>query len=271
VLDAGQGLAVVVETRSRTLVYDTGPGYHDTADAGGRIVAPFLRAIGRPHADAIVVSHQDLDHAGGALSLMRAVSFGSLLSSLAPTHPVAVYAAGAHDTVRCMAGQAWTWDGVRFTMLHPTPDEYDDPRARSNDRSCVLRVDGAGGSALLAGDIEAISEARLLRKSSGALRADVLVVPHHGSRTSSTLPFVRAVAPAYAVMAAGHRNRFGHPKPDIVARYTAFGGQVVRTDVSGALTFAFDPGRTPEMREARAQRRRYWLSATESRASVAAD
>ena len=262
VLDAGQGLATVVETRSRTLVYDTGPGYHDTADAGGRIVAPFLRVIGRGYVDAIVVSHQDLDHSGGALSLMRAVSFGSLVSSLDADHPIALHAAAAHDTVQCIAGQAWTWDGVQFTVLHPTLDEYDDAGARTNDRSCVLRVEGDGGSVLLAGDVEAISEARMVRKlAPDELRADVLVVPHHGSRTSSTLPFVRAVAPSLAIVASGYRNRFGHPKPDIVARYTGRGAQVLRTDHAGAVTLTFVRGTPPAAVGAREQRARYWLDA----------
>jgi len=262
VLDVGQGLAAVVETRRRTLVYDTGPGFNEVADAGGRIVAPFLRALGLPRADAIVISHQDLDHSGGALSLMRAIPFGSLVSSLAPDHPIAVLSGRDHDTVQCIAGQAWTWDGVRFTILHPTRDEYGDPRTKTNDRSCVLRIDAAGGSALLAGDIEAISEARLVRKVPGWLRADVLVVPHHGSRTSSSLPFVRAVAPALAIVASGYRNRFGHPKPDVVARYTGRGTQVVRTDRAGAITVTFAAGTPHVATGARERGARYWLDAS---------
>ncbi|MCC6869912.1 MAG: DNA internalization-related competence protein ComEC/Rec2 [Burkholderiales bacterium] len=262
VLDVGQGLAAVIETREHTLVYDAGPGFNEVADAGGRIVVPFLRAVGRPRADAIVISHQDLDHAGGALSLMRAVPFVSLVSSLAPDHPIVTHAAATHDTVRCRAGQGWTWDGVRFTILHPTRDEYDDPRATTNDRSCVLRIDAVGGSALLVGDIEALSEARLVRKWRAALPADVLVVPHHGSRTSSSLPFVRAVAPSWAIVTSGYRNRFGHPKPDVVARYTGRGATVLRTDRAGAITMTFAAGAPLAVSEARVERARYWHEAT---------
>lgn len=261
VLDVGQGLAAVVETHRHVLVYDTGPGFNDVADAGGRIVAPYLRAMGLPRADAIVISHQDLDHAGGALSLMRAISFGSLLSSLPSDHPVFAFSARQHDSLQCIAGQEWTWDGVHFTILHPTRAEYDDPRTKTNDRSCVLRIDGAGGSALLTGDVEAISEARLLRKAPGWLRADLLVVPHHGSRTSSSLPFVRAVAPSLAIVASGYRNRFGHPKPDVLARYTGRGVEVARTDRAGAVTVTFAPeapwGATGERERAA----RYWRNA----------
>lgn len=258
VLDVGQGLAAVVETREHTLVYDTGPGFNEVADAGGRIVVPFLRTAGRPYADAIVISHQDLDHSGGALSLMRAVPFQSLVSSLAPEHPIVLHAAAAHDAVRCRAGHAWTWDGVRFTILHPTQDEYDDPRATTNDRSCVLRIDAVGGSVLLAGDIEALSEARLLRKWPEALPADVLVVPHHGSRTSSSLSFVRAVAPAWAIVTSGYRNRFGHPKADVVARYTGRGATVLRTDRAGAIAMTFAADAPLAVSDARGERRRYW-------------
>ena len=258
-LDVGQGLAVVIETRRHTLVYDTGPRYTETADAGGRIVAPFLRASGLRRADGLIVSHQDLDHAGGARSLLQATPVGWFASSLPADHAVVQLAQRRADAVKCVAGQAWTWDGVRFTMLHPSGADYDDAYGKTNDRSCVVRVDSAHGSALVAGDIEAKSEAALLRARRDLLRADVLVVPHHGSRTSSTFAFVRAVAPGLAVIGCGYRNRFGHPRPDIVARYTAVGARVVRTDLEGAIALTFTEGRTLAPESARAHRARYWL------------
>jgi competence protein ComEC len=150
---------------------------------------------------------------------------------------------------------------VRFSVLHPTRAEYEDAQAKTNDRSCVLRVDSPHGSALLTGDIEAVTESRLVRTQGEALRADVLVVPHHGSRTSSTLPFIRAVAPAFAIVASGYRNRFGHPRPDIVARYTMHDIEVVRTDMAGAVTLSFDGSGAPAPVGARAQRARYWHDA----------
>lgn len=261
VLDVGQGLAAVVETRHYTLVYDAGPRFTDTADAGGRIVAPFLRASGLRRADGFIVSHQDLDHAGGALSLIRAAPVGWLASSLPAEHPVVAASRGRNVVTACIAGQQWNWDGVHFTILHPTAVEYGDAYSKTNDRSCVLRVDGWQGSALIAGDIEAKSEAALLRTRREQLRADVLVVPHHGSRTSSTVAFIRAVAPAVAVISAGYRNRFGHPRPDIVARYTNNDIRVMRTDVEGAIAFTFDGAVPPAALSARAQRARYWLGA----------
>ena len=263
VLDVGQGLAAVVETRDHTLVYDTGPQFNETSNAGGRIIAPFLRAAGLRRIDGLVVSHQDLDHSGGALSLLDVVPVGWLASSLPLDHPIVARVRGP---IRCVAGQRWTWNGVQFAMLHPPPSEYDDPRGKTNDRSCVVRIDSAFGSALLTGDIEARSEAHLVATMRAELRADVLVVPHHGSRTSSTHAFVRAVAPRLAIFASGYRNRFNHPRPDIVARYTNQDIAVVRTDLAGAIVLRFDARRTPGAESARARRARYWLDSPEPEA-----
>ena len=278
VLDVGQGLSTVIETHRYTLVYDAGPRYSETTDAGGRIVAPFLRAAGLRRVDGLIISHQDLDHSGGALSLMQGTPIGWFASSLPAEHAIVVRAQAqakvknevGSDAMACMAGQRWTWDDVQFTVLHPTRAEYDDPRAKTNDRSCVVRIDSVHGSALLTGDLEAKSEALLLRSDPSALRADVLVVPHHGSRTSSTPAFIHAVAPKVAVFACGYRNRFGHPRPDIVARYEAALVRMSRTDLEGAVTLAFAPGTDLLPISARDQRRRYWTDAPE-RARVAAD
>jgi len=263
VLDVGQGLSAVVETHRYTLVYDAGPRFTETSDAGGHIVAPFLRAAGLRRADGLIISHQDLDHSGGTLSLMQATPVGWFASSLPAEHVIVLraqaQAKAGHEVMACIAGQRWTWDGVAFTVLHPTRAEYDDPRAKTNDRSCVVRIDSAYGSVLLTGDLEAKSEAKLLRDESAALRADVLVVPHHGSRTSSTPGFIRGVAPAIAVFACGYRNRFGHPRPDIVARYAAASVHMVRTDLEGAVTLTFAPETPLRPVSARDQKRRYWM------------
>jgi len=265
VLDVGQGLSAVVETHHYTLVYDAGPRYTETTDAGGRIVAPFLRATGLRRVDGLIISHQDLDHSGGTLSLLQSTPVGWFASSLPADHAIVLraQAQGGRVVMACIAGQHWTWDGVVFTVLHPTRAEYDDPRAKTNDRSCVVRIDSAYGSALLTGDLEAKSEAKLLRDDSAVLRADVLVVPHHGSRTSSTPAFIRGVAPAIAVFACGYRNRFGHPRPDIVARYAAEAVHMVRTDMEGAVTLTFASGTPLQPVSARDLRRRYWMDSPE--------
>ncbi|MEO8752073.1 MAG: DNA internalization-related competence protein ComEC/Rec2 [Casimicrobiaceae bacterium] len=259
VLDVGQGLSAVVETHRYTLVYDAGPRFSETSDAGGRIVAPFLRASGLGRADGFIVSHADIDHSGGAMSLLQVTPVGWFASSLPADHAIVKRAQTTGVAMACIAGQHWAWDGVHFTVLHPTRAEYDDPRAKTNDRSCVVRVDSAHGSVLLTGDLEAKSEALLLRTSPDALPADVLVVPHHGSRTSSTPAFIAAVAPRFAVFACGYRNRFGHPRPDIVARYEAAGIPMVRTDLGGAVTLSFAPDAPLLPLLARDQRQRYWM------------
>jgi competence protein ComEC len=272
VLDVGQGLAVVVETHRHTLLYDTGPRFTDDADAGSRIVAPFLRAAGIPRLGAMVVSHQDADHSGGALSLLQTVPVDWLASSLPEDNEIlARRAAEGGMALRCVAGQRWDWDGVQFAVLHPPGAYYEIPRLKANDLSCVVRVDSDYGSALLTGDIEARSEAELLRGDPDALMVDVLLVPHHGSRTSSTPPFIAATAAAMAVFTPGYRNRFGHPRSDVVARYEAAGAQLWRTDHDGALVFDFGPGASLAPRALRAQDRRYWREAPVRAAGGAAE
>jgi competence protein ComEC len=262
VLDVGQGLAVLVQTHAHALLYDTGPRFNDSADAGNRIIAPMLRASGIRALDALVVSHQDSDHSGGALSLLQTVPVGWLDSSLAEQNAIVVAqrARGAAAR-RCIAGTRWRWDGVEFAILYPFDSTYLEPRIKTNDLSCVLRVSGAGGSVLLTGDIEARAESALLARDAGALRADLLIVPHHGSRTSSTPAFIAAVRPAVAVYTPGYRNRFGHPRPEIVARYAAAGIRAYRTDYDGALSFAFGAQGVLAPNLERERDRRYWRDA----------
>nr|WP_283254300.1 DNA internalization-related competence protein ComEC/Rec2 [Ramlibacter paludis] len=210
--DVGQGNAVVVRTAGHTLVYDAGPGYSRETDAGQRVLVPLLRAWDERVA-LLVLSHRDLDHTGGAAAVLRMQPGAALLSSLEDSHPLQAL----RRATRCAAGQSWTWDGVQFEMLHPQPADYELAQ-RPNAMSCVLRMASAGASVLLAGDIEKPQEAALL-EAPGRLKADVLLVPHHGSRTSSSEAFLDAVAPRAALVQAGYRNRFGHPAADVVARY----------------------------------------------------
>ncbi len=227
-LDVGQGLAVLVRTENRVLLYDAGPAFGAEADSGGRIVLPVLRGAGLPRLDAMVLSHEDLDHIGGALTVLESIEVDALASSLPENHALNALVPGAR---RCAAGTAWVWDGVKFEFLHPDADAR---AARRNDASCVLRIDTAGGSLLLTGDIERAAEGVLV-KSAKSLRADVLVVPHHGSRTSSTAEFIGAVAPRWAVVPVGYRSRFGHPNGEVLGRYRAAGAAVLRTDRDGAV------------------------------------
>lgn len=250
-LDVGQGLATVVRTARHTLLYDSGPAYGSQADAGERVVVPFLRGEGIGALDAIVVTHEDSDHSGGAATVARTIPTRLLLTSVNGTHPV-------RDLVPyrlpCYAGQHWTWDGVEFAILYPPADRYDDVRAKSNARSCVLRVQTAYGAVLLTADIEAHDELALIA-SGQPLAARVALVPHHGSQTSSTPRFVAAMGAEHAVFSVGHGNRFGHPKADIFARYA--GARRWRTDRDGAVSLLFGPhGLVVESQ--RERERRYW-------------
>ena len=251
--DVGQGMALLIETSGHRLLYDSGPSYGPESNAGNRILLPYLRARGIGRLDGMVVSHSDADHAGGALSVLDGMSVGWVLSSLRHQHPVAQ---AARQHVQCAAGQGWTWDGVRFEMLHPLPASYADSTLKPNARTCALKITANGKSMLLAGDIEAAQEAQLLERDAGQLQADVLLAPHHGSGTSSTPAFLLAVRPQAAIFQVGYRNRYQHPKKEVYERYGALQIQRLRTDQAGALTIDFDE--TVRIGSYREPRARYW-------------
>lgn len=250
--DVGQGMALLVETENHRLLYDTGPAYSPESDGGNRVVLPYLRGRGIDALDGIVVSHGDTDHAGGALSILRDVKTDWVTSSLPNEHPI-IAAAPAHR--RCVAGQAWRWDGVDFEMLHPALTLYD-MQAKSNARSCTLKITAGGRSILLTGDIEAGQEVALLAQDAERLRADVLLAPHHGSGTSSTPAFLSAVEPKLALFQVGYRNRYRHPKQEVFDRYGDMGIVRLRSDESGAVVLRF--GSSLEVSEYRKERPRYW-------------
>lgn len=248
VLDVGQGQAVHVQTATRDLMFDAGPDFGGEADAGNRILAPYLRAVGVRRLDRLIVSHVDRDHAGGAESLAAAV-------------PTAIL------TRRCVDGEAWEWDGIRFRVLHPAATDYE-RRLASNALSCVLKIEAPRAHVLIPGDLEGAAERELLERHRDALLADFLVAPHHGGRKTSSPEFVAAVAPREVIFPVGYRNRFGHPHPDVLARYEASGARVHRTDRDGAVTIKVGAGGTAKagsaadmgttIRHEREARRRYW-------------
>jgi len=247
-LDVGQGLAVLARTRSRTLLYDAGPAWGPDADSGLRVVVPAMRGAGLDRLDLLVLSHEDSDHIGGALSVLESLEVDAMASSLAPGHPVRTLVAAPR---RCAAGESWEWDGVRFEFLSPAWNGT----AKRNDLSCVLRIAAEGGAVLLTGDIERTAEKALLASS---VKSDVMLIPHHGSRTSSTPEFIAAVAPRWAVVAAGYRNRFGHPNSEVLERYRSAGAQVVRTDLQGSIAIRLSAQGVAVEGE-RTRRGRYWL------------
>jgi competence protein ComEC len=180
---------------------------------------------------------------------MDEIDVGWITSSLDADHEI-VDAAPQHR--RCLAGQAWEWDGVQFEMLHPARSA----RASDNDSSCVLRVHSSAGSVLLAGDVEAVAESEIV--DSGLPRTSVVAVPHHGSRTSSTAPFVAATRPELALVSAGYRNRWGLPRREVAERWRAAGARVLSTADSGAIEITFAGAHPPLAREYRQTRRHYW-------------
>ncbi|UNK59163.1 DNA internalization-related competence protein ComEC/Rec2 [Pseudoxanthomonas daejeonensis] len=243
VIDVGQGLSVLVRTRNHALLYDAGPAIRDGYDAGERAVLPALRALGVSSLDRVVLSHADQDHAGGWPAVQRGMPVSV---SLAPARaPVAAQGA-------CEAGRRWSWDGVEFAFLHP-PVHFP---YLGNEASCVLRIASLHGAVLLPGDIGEVVERRLLREP-GLLRADVVLVPHHGSGGSSSAAFIAATGARVAVVAAGHGNRFGHPRPEVVRRWQRQGAEVLATSHSGAIRIWVDEGGI-SVRERRAWRRRLW-------------
>lgn len=229
VMDVGQGLAVLVRTPNHALLYDAGPAFR-RRDAGESVVEPVLRRLGLHHLDVLMLSHDDQDHAGGAASVLRAFPTGVLVAPRPPAPGVAA------RFRQCEQGLAWTWDGVRFRVLSPPAG---DRWASDNDGSCVLWIEAPAASVLLPGDIGRAREMAL--GAAGALqRADLVLAPHHGSRSSSGDALVGALRARFVVFSAGHRNRWGFPAPEVRQRWAAGGACLLDTAASGALTFVTD-------------------------------
>jgi competence protein ComEC len=268
VLDVGQGLAVVIKTANHTFLYDAGPQFSAQNDAGSRIVVPFLRGEGIKKLDGFTVSHNDSDHSGGAASVLAQVPANWQMSSF---DSPAEWPQPAKK-LRCFAGQHWVWDNVSFAVLHPTITSYDDEKITDNNRSCVIKVSSQFGSILLTGDIEEASEAEMLNalkaniyapsgdapETDFSLKSDVLIVPHHGSKTSSSSQFVQAVGARYSIFTVGYLNRFNHPKPLIEKRFEESGAFEYRSDYSGAISIDFKQNNAITPSAWRRAQPRYW-------------
>jgi competence protein ComEC len=242
VLDVGQGLALLVETSERALLFDTGPAWLG-GDAGSRVIVPALRRLGVGQLDALVISHGDADHSGGLASVRAAI-------------PVAEY----YDTGNCRRGAGWQWGQTRFRFLHPhRPAGWSE-----NDASCVLLIEHAGVRILLPGDIESGAERVVLARDNIA-NIDLLVVAHHGSRTSSTAEFVARVSPRFAIFTTGFANRWGFPHPEVVTRFKSAGACMLNTADSGAIIFEVDAaGNLGAPRTARRHWARPWVLRAEA-------
>ena len=254
VFDVGQGMAVAAQTRQHALLYDTGPNFSGEADSGNRILVPTLRALGIGKLDGLVLSHDDTDHTGGAASVMQAMPIGWVSSSLRPAHRLLQ---SATPLRRCHDGEGWNWDGVQFEVLHPARDNDAAQKVSDNNQSCVLRISIGAHSILLAGDIEENVEVRLLGDHAGKLSASLLVVPHHGSKSSSNQDFVAATLPDYAIFTVGYRNSFGHPHAAVLQRYADSGAELLRSDEDGAILVEMD-AQGLQVERYRKTHRRYW-------------
>jgi competence protein ComEC len=256
--DIGQGNGLIVRTAEHTLAYDAGPRFSIDSDAGFRVLVPLLRRTNES-VDTVMLSHRDIDHSGGIKSVLTMHPKANFISSVESTHDLQTF----RPVQRCVAGQTWQWDGVDFAVLHPSAEDYESPK-KPNAMSCVLRVSTKQHSVLLVGDLEQLQEARLVAElstkaiilKSDVLKSTVLLVPHHGSKTSSSAEFLDAVQPRLAIVQAGYRNRFGHPAPSVMERYSERHIKVIDTAHCGAMSWASSA--PTETRCQREVAKRYW-------------
>jgi len=247
-LDVGQGLAVAVRTETKTLVYDTGPEFSENFDAGRAIVIPWLKRAGIRYLDALVISHNDNDHAGGLTGVLESIPVNELLMG----DP-----RGFSDdkvAVSCHEKAPWQWDDIEFSFLAIDIN----PDTSSNNTSCILLIRYGNSTVLLPGDAEREVEQQLLTGSALPSSITVLSAGHHGSRTSSSLPFVRHVNPKIVIYSAGFKSRYGHPHLEVTARFDAVNSQPYNTATSGAIELAIDDRGNVEVIEYRNNTKRYW-------------
>jgi competence protein ComEC len=245
-LDVGQGLSAVVRTARHSLVYDAGARFDESADMGSRVVLPYLSFLQINKLDAVVISHGDNDHIGGAATLLSRMTPSQLISSV----PDQLF---PYHAEFCQAGQSWVWDGVRFAVLSPQSRQIDN----DNDGSCVLQISSEQGRILLTGDIEKTAEAKLVEVYGDQLSSGVMIAPHHGSKTSSSSVFLNQVNPEIILIPAGYNNRFGFPHKSVVRRYNEQGIKWFETGREGAITLLLK-GNGVTITRSRLELGRYW-------------
>lgn len=244
-LDVGQGLSAVVQTHNHTLVFDTGPKFSDSFNTGTAIVKPFLQSQHISHIDTLIISHGDNDHIGGALPLINDVKTARILSSVPSLLP---------NASACYSDQEWQWDGVLFSIIHPALTD----QGSENNLSCVLRISNSAGSVLLTGDIEKESEALLIQRYKSNLQSTLLIAPHHGSKTSSSLAFVNAVSPQLTLFPTGYRNRYHFPHDLISKRYSQKGITLLNSAEQGAIQFKFSTNAISKPKQWRQSNHKMW-------------
>jgi competence protein ComEC len=262
VLDVGQGTALLLQTATRNWLFDTGPRYANESDAGARIIVPYLRAHNVTRIDTLILSHNDADHTGGAASIARSMPVAQVLTSMS-LESFTQLQIKTNDVQSCQTGQVFEFDGVRITMLSPDAALRDNPNTPDNSKSCLIRIDtnqGQWQSIMLTGDVDGLQEARLVVSPAGGVRnwaVDVLMMPHHGSASSSTAPFIEATHPKMVFAQAGYLNSFHHPHPNTIARYQGAGAVIEQTTQTGTMRFCVGCDKV-RMRKWRDVGRRYW-------------
>jgi competence protein ComEC len=258
VLDVGQGSAAVVQTKNHVLVFDTGAKYSEKFDVGSAVVIPYLRSQGIRFIDRLIISHGDADHIGGAEAVLNAFPSAAVVGRN-------IERLLSDNKQPCVAGLEWYWDGVSFEFLSPQmlseEAELDEKKAvagKRNNMSCVLKVSSPAGSALFTGDIEKIVERRLVEKTAGMLKSDLLIVPHHGSKTSSGQHFLDTVDAKISIFSVGYQNRYKLPNKHVLSRYQATDSDIFRTDKNGAITLTFLTDKSTQIEKYRESSKRYW-------------
>jgi len=251
ILDVGQGSAAVIRTQEHVAIFDSGARFSDKMDAGSSVLVPYLRSQGIDKLDRLIISHGDNDHIGGAQTVLDSFPEADLFGQ--DIDELVFHSSGSNTKSSCYAGMWWYWDGVYFEFLSPektdvyTPSPGSIPvtnvasspvskQGKRNNHSCVLRVSSLSGSALFTGDIEKVVEDQLVRKYNDKLESDILIVPHHGSNTSSSLSFLEQVKPELSLISVGYKNRYRLPSRQVTARYDDLKSKLIETDKSGAVT-----------------------------------
>ncbi len=254
VLDVGQGTALVIQVGGNVLIYDTGPKFSSSFNAGEALVAKYLREKGLSKIDKLVISHGDKDHAGG---------LEGLLANIKVKHMIANQTDGyRHENLQaCREGMSWIWSRVEFKFLHPSRNIADGNigTLSKNNSSCVLRISHPSGSILLTGDIERAVERSLVKQKPELLNVDILIAPHHGSNSSSTTAFIQATSPDYVVFTTGYRNPYGFPDEKVVSRYEKIGSHLVNTAMQGMISFKISDKNGLQLQPGyRELRQRFW-------------
>jgi competence protein ComEC len=260
-LDVGQGTAVVIETKTHRLVYDTGRRFSERFNAGEHIIAPYLRSIGGSTINKIIVSHADSDHAGGLSGLLKTVDIDSGILS---GEPASLSSERGIMAQQCYQGQQWQWDGVTFSVLWPSPSyvarsRQEGNKHKGNNLSCVLLISYEDKNILLTGDIEKEAEYGLIGIANLPESIDIMLVPHHGSKTSSSDSLLAHLQPLFAVVTAGYNNQYRHPHPTIVKRYSDVNTALINTAISGAVRLTIqEQGDDWRLEKWRQLKKRYW-------------